>query len=456
MKLMDNTPEPCVAKIQADTQLILFLVGPHWIKLPPLSFASLATYLNGNGIKTKAIDLNIILFHMLKLPRKQWLMHNVEFENNIFRQSKHQFPRFINNLINDIVHHQAKVLGFSLFSRNRRATLDFVNEIRKRTQSKTFVFGGPEVLFEYHRDSFFDELKAENTYFVLGEGEQALLDICRSMYHKQLIECTIHKGKKLIAYNEIPQLDKLPFLDFDARTLQWYDSPTLPLFSSRGCMRRCSFCSEHKLYKNFRQHSPEYVLTLIKSLVKKHQTHSFSFHDSLINANLQWLNLFCELLMQENLGIQWEAQLAIRSDMAKPLFDTMKAAGCFNLFIGLESASDRILALMQKGYDSATAKEFFQKLACAGLHYEVSIITGFPRETEDDFEKTLQFLKNNKHCIPKIAQVNPFVEYAPSQINFCEPQCKAAAAQRLQRLLAMFEENKIKYTASFINNLTRA
>lgn len=392
---------------------------------------------------------------MLNLPRKQWLMHNAEFENNIFQQLKHQFPRFINNLINDIAHSQAKVLGFSLFSRNRRATFDLVNEIRKRTQSKTFVFGGPEVLFEYHRDSFFDELKTDNAYFVLGEGEQALLNICRSIYRKQTIESTIHKGKKLIAYNEIAKLDTLPFLDFDAHTLQRYDSAILPLFSSRGCIRRCSFCSEHKLYKTFRQHSPEYMLTLIKSLVKKHKTRSFSFHDSLINANLQWLDALCELLIQENLGIHWEAQLAIRGDMTKPLFDTMKAAGCFNLFIGLESASDTILTSMQKGYDSATAKEFFQQLALSGLHYEVSIIAGFAQETEDDFEKTLQFLKNNKHCIPKIAQVNPFVEYAPSQINGSEPQCKMIAAQRVQRLLTMFEENKMKYTASFINNLTR-
>lgn len=450
---MKNAVPAPFGTIPADTQCMLFLMGPHWIKLPPLSLACLARYLNGNGIKTKAIDCNIILFSMLGLPKKQWLGHNAAFEGALFQQSKQKFPRLISALIDSIVSSQAKVVGFSLFARNRKATFEMAAEIRKRAPSKTFVFGGPEVLFEYHRHVFFDECTADNTYFVLGEGEKPLLDICRSAYEQQPIECALHKGKPLIAYDEIAELDALPLLDFDADTLRGYGSATLPLFSSRGCIRRCSFCAEHRLYKNLRQHSPHYMLRLMKRLVKKYKTRAFSFHDSLINARLPWLELFCDLLIQENLGIQWEAQMAIRGDMKKPLFEKMKAAGCFNVFIGLESASDAILASMRKGYDSATAQELFEQLALSGLHYEVSIIAGFARETEEDFEKTLQFLKNNKRCIPKIAQANPFVAYAPSQIKMSDPRGDAIAAQRVQRLLRVLEENKIKYTASFINNL---
>lgn len=440
---------------QTDIQVILFLSLPHWTKVPSLSLIYLENLLAQKGFKAKIVDLNIIFYNLLKLSKKEWLTLNSEFESNIFKKIKLRFPEIINELIKEIVTSQAKILGFSMYSRNRKATMELACEIHKAAQSKTFVFGGPEVLFEYHRGSFFDEFDSNNTYFVLGEGELPLLHICETIYNASELKTLLYKGKKMIVYDEIPNIDSLPLLNFDSFDITAYNPYVLPLFSSRGCIKRCSFCSECKLYKKFRQHSAEYMIELIKFLKNKHKISAFSFHDSLINADLEWLDEFCRLLIKENLKIKWEAQLAIRNDMTSSLLETMKMSGCYNLFIGLESACDKILESMRKGYDSSQAKELFAKCSLANLQYEISLIVGFPEENERDFTQTLQFLKENKRYIPKIAQVNPFIEYTPSQINKQKTRLNQIAKNRIARLLEMFKQEKIKYTSSFINNLTQ-
>ena len=166
------------------------------------------------------------------------------------------------------------------------------------------------------------------------------------------------------------------------------------------------------------------------------------------------LKNFAHLLINKNISIQWEAQIAIRPEMKRQLFKLMKKAGCYNLFIGLESGSDKILSAMHKGYSQSIALNFFNELASTSLHYEVSLITGFPSESDDDFNETLEFLKNNKHAIPKIAQINPFVNYSPASIKTTQAHQNNIGAQRVQQLLTLLEKENIKYTRSFINNLT--
>ena len=89
----------------------------------------------------------------------------------------------------------------------------------------------------------------------------------------------------------------------------------------------------------------------------------------------------------------------------------------------------------------------------SGLQFEISLITGFPDETEEDFNQTLYFIKDNKKLIPKIAQVNPFVEYPPSKINKTGLASIKASRGRVSKLIKMLDEENIKYTSSFINNL---
>ena len=364
---------------------------PGWLKTPPLALAYLKTYLDSKKIDAKVMDLNMALFQLYNFPKGQWLSLNDLFEKDLFKNSEQLFPEFFNNIYKRI--ENTDVVGFSLFKRNAQFTFSLAKRIREKFPDKRIAFGGPHTLFLDKRGV----LDKEYTW-VIGEGEIPFEKIASG------------DSKRIFRFEEVTDLDTLPFIDFQGLNLKSYQ-PVLPIFSSRGCRFKCAFCSERVLYHKFRQHSPKYMIEQIKMLKLKYSTDTFVFCDSMINNDAQWLEEFCRLLIAQELNIKWEAQFRIVAGFEPTLAAMMKASGCFNLFIGLESGSNHTLSLMKKGFSTDTAAEMFDCLKNSSLHFELSFIFGYPKETEKDFQETMLFILKNKHLIPKVAQANPFVDY---------------------------------------------
>ncbi len=410
---------------------IIYLIQcpPQWIKTPPLGLECIRNYLKTKNIETKIIDLNIIAYKLIKATKKDWLSLNKEFGKNLFFIIKENAPSLFNNLIKKIK--DAWGVGISLFKHNQSFSFNVASMLRKIYPHLTIVFGGPHTLFmKLYKDTFLNEFK-----WVIGEGESGIYTLIKD------------KKQTVIEYEELDDIDNLPFVEFNSFNIKMY-SFSLPLISSRGCIRKCNFCTERLLYKKFRQHSPQYIVEQIKYLIKKHNVSNFVFQDSLINANLKWLEEFSRLIIKNKLNIKWEAQAIIRDDFSCELAELMKKSGCFNLFIGLESASDKILQDMNKGFTQKQALDFFKALKRGKLHFEISIIVDYPGETEKNFEETVNFIVKNKSIIPKIAQINPYIDYFTRNYT---PQ--AFALQKVNRLVKILEKEKIPYTKSFINNL---
>jgi len=403
---------------------------PGWIKTPPLSLAYLKSYLESKNVIVKILDLNIIFFKLLSFQKKEWLSLNKDFERNLFLNSYEKFKGLFLSIYKKL--EESDYIGFSLTKRNLYFSLSFAKNIKKIYPNKKIIFGGPEVLFLNEKN----KLKKDYIW-VIGEGEKPLYEILAG------------EEKNIFYFDELKDLNTLPFIDFNCLPLDLY-SGYIPILSSRGCPFGCKFCTERRLYKKFRQHSPEYVFDLINYLVKRYNKNNFIFCDSLINYNTKWLEDFCSLVVKNNLNIKWEAQIRITKDFSVELAKLLKKSGCFNLFIGLESGSDKILKYMNKGFNIDTAIDFFKKLYKAGLHFEVSLILGFPNEEKKDFLETIEFIRKNKKIIPKIAQINPFVDYLDEFKNKINP---LLVQKRLNYFMKFLEKEKIRYTKAFINNL---
>lgn len=404
---------------------------PFWLKTPPLALGYIKTYLQNNDVKVKVLDLNIALFQLFLCSKPQWLTLDKEFENKLFLYTEKLFPYFLENVYRCI--ENSDIIAFSIFKRNAAFSFSLARKIRQKFPEKTIVFGGPQVLY-------LDKTIGLNPEYiwVIGEGELPLLHIANN------------QTKPVFRFEEIKDLDSLPIIDFYPLNIKAY-SPTLPLFSSRGCAFRCSFCTEHLLYKKFRCHSPNYIIQQIKYLSQKYSLNNFVFCDSMFNHDNVWLEKFCNLLLKNNLDISWEAQMRISTDFPAELAMLMKKSGCFNLFIGLENGSDRMLQTMNKGFTLSAALKFLTNLKKADLHFEISLILGYPGEEEKDFQETVDFLIKNKHIINKVAQINPFVDYLKDFPETSYPT--AQAKQRVKSLISVLQNEKIKYTKSFINNL---
>ncbi len=404
---------------------------PGWLKTAPLSLVYLRSYLEANGVDARAIDLNIALFQLFNFSKSQWLNLNDNFERSLFSESENAFSDFFQNVYKRL--ENADIIGFSLSRRNAHFSFSLARRIKEKFPAKRIVFGGPQALF-LDRQNMLDK----DYTWVIGEGEIPFRSIAQD------------DARRVFRYEEIENLDTLPFLDFQPFNLKSYQ-PVLPIFSSRGCHFKCSFCSERLLYQKLRRHSPQYMQEEIRALAIKHSIGNFVFCDSMINSDNAWLEDFCRRLTADDIKVSWEAQLRIAPGFPRELASLIRQSGCFNLFIGLESGSADVLNLMHKGFTPEIALEFFDSLKSAGLQFEISLIFGYPGETEKDFEETAQFILTNKHLIPKIAQVNPFVDYLdefPGQ-NLPSPE----GLERVDRFIRMLDSESIKYTRSFINNL---
>ncbi|MDD5584542.1 MAG: radical SAM protein [Candidatus Omnitrophica bacterium] len=403
---------------------------PFWLKTPPLALIYLENYLKQQGINAGVVDLNIELFKLSGICAKEWLHLDKNFEEGLFSQVEKKYPQVLDNLYAAVK--DTRYVGLSIFKRNAAFAFSLAQRLSEKFPHIKIIFGGPEALFLDWKD------KLQSPYtWVIGEGELPLFEAVN--------------GAKSGTYRfrEVDDLDSLPFLDFDAVKLKSY-SAAIPLLSSRGCIFNCAFCSEKKLYKKFRHHSGAYLVDEMQYLKNKYNSDTFVFCDSMINYDNTWLDDFCTRLIKTGLNIKWEAQMRVDEKFSPELAGIMKKSGCYNLFVGLESASDKVLRSMHKGFTAAHALDFFAKLENAALQFEVSLIFGYPGETQQDFRETLNFIVQNKKRIPKIAQANAFVDYMDV---FDAKFPSEEAEKRIKIFLKTLQEEKIKYTRSFIGNL---
>jgi len=416
--------------------LLLIIVPPVWEKLPHLGAAYVLKTASEAGFKTGLADINMELFNKLKSFQKNWTV-NIEYtEKEFFSKCFKKHNSLFQSLIKKIKSEQYSHIGFTVLNSNRNFCMETAKFIKKLFPEIKLIFGGPEVfamgLEGFNGLDFID-------HFVIGAGEAAVTEILRNNSSQRIFEfVNPEKNGTFPDYKE-----------FDLNLYKRRNA--LPIIFSRGCPNKCAFCSERLLFKNYQTREPETVIEEIKYHVNYNNISFFTFYDSIFNGSLKKLSAFLRLLIKSSINIKWEAQIAVRNDMSAELLESMKKSGCVNLFVGLESGSGRILKKMRKPFTARDAGEFFFKLKKAGLQFEPSIIVNYPGETEEDFNKTMEFFKRNSDNINKAAQINSYRKYpgtsSPESVN---PE---VGEKKIKRLVKLLNDLNIRYTGKYINNL---
>lgn len=416
---------------------LLLLCPPHPLSTPPLSIAYLKSFLKHKKISFDVQDINCVIVKHMPHLKFHWNTLNSAFENNVFTETKNKLPYYIHELSRKA--RKYRFVGFSLSRRNLSFSLALAEKIA-HCGSPRIIFGGPEILWQYHQNN---RALFERGIQVIGEGEKPLLDILEKP-----------RPQTMYLHQEIENLDTLPFLNLSSIEPERYNR-TIALLASRGCIGKCTFCAEKNLTAAFRFHSPHYVVDHLEYLSKKYNVSNFTFHDSLLNFNISWLEKFCQLLNRRKLDLKWQAQMIIRPDMDRNILKLIKKSGCINIFLGLESGSNYILNKMGKYFQKEDAKCMFQNLIAEKIFFEISLMVGYPGEDDFHFQETLAFLKENKKIIPKIAQLNCFVPYPASDIMKTpvpwHPQ--KHLRKRLRKAVDFILKEKIRHKKSFIDNL---
>jgi tRNA-2-methylthio-N6-dimethylallyladenosine synthase len=177
--------------------------------------------------------------------------------------------------------------------------------------------------------------------------------------------------------------------------------PELSAFVSvmRGCDNRCAYCIVPRLRGPARSRSMNEILDEVRSLTGK-GVRQITLLGQNVNAYRDGAGRFADLLRRadrvENL---WRIRFTTSHprDMSDDILAAMAECGsvCEHLHLPLQSGSDRILKAMRRGYTAAQYHSVVERARelIPGLSITTDLIAGFPGETEDDFQRTLEMMQ---------------------------------------------------------------
>lgn len=204
----------------------------------------------------------------------------------------------------------------------------------------------------------------------------------------------------------LPDLDQLPRARHDLLPLDRYWAPFLGNYTfietSRGCPYKCTFCRQGVFYEwKYRTRSGESLAEEalhLSSLGVK----NVLFHADTFTVNNKMVEDLCDRLIAAGSPVRWGCNTHAKNLNEKSeLLRKMKKAGCWMIAIGIESGDDQILMNIKKSSTTAMVESTVRDIAAAGIEVWGYFVIGFPGETKETIEKTIQFAKSLPLTIAK-------------------------------------------------------
>jgi len=238
---------------------------------------------------------------------------------------------------------------------------------------------------------------------VRREGEQTFVELLDKLQTRKSLDSvlgiTFRREEKIIRTPDRPFLEDLDSLPFPAHdllpleNLKHAGKILFPLITSRGCVYWCDFCSTVRMFgKGYRWRSPKNVVDEMQLVHDKYGVDQVTFYDDAFTVNRDRVIKICEELRTRNLDMAWDC--GTRVDMVdREMLKTMREAGCFAVWLGVESGSETILGAMNKRIKLDQTRLAFKAANKAGLMTIANTVIGFPGETEQTAHETIRFIK---------------------------------------------------------------
>jgi len=157
--------------------------------------------------------------------------------------------------------------------------------------------------------------------------------------------------------------------------------------ASKGCVARCTFC--HRWDKGIRYIPVHVLMERLDLLIQKYNVGFITFSDENFGTNRKWLAHFVEEIAKRD--ILWRVSGMRVNTINSESIKKMKEAGCFCIYYGMESGSQKILDVMEKVTKVEQNYNAVKWMAENNLYTIVQLIIGMPGETQETIEETCKF-----------------------------------------------------------------
>ena len=294
------------------------------------------------------------------------------------------------------------VVGLAVNLMTKRNALKMITLARRR--GAKVVIGGPDP--PHHAESY---LNAGADVVVIGEGEQTLEQLLPAL-RSPLADLSGINGivfrapggtvVKTPARALLADLDRQPFPDRHAIDVAEYlhawrerhGVGTVSLITARGCPYTCTWCSRSVFGETHRRRSVGNVADEVEAIVDRYHPERLWYADDVFAIHRKWTVDYAKELERRRLRLPFEC-ISRAERIDDEVVEALASLGCFRVWIGSESGSQRILDAMRRKVAVEQVRDACARLRRRGIEVGMFIMLGYDGEEMSDLRATVDHLK---------------------------------------------------------------
>jgi radical SAM superfamily enzyme YgiQ (UPF0313 family) len=316
----------------------------------------------------------------------------------------------VRDIAREVLKFNPDIVGIQCYTFDVFNVKRILDSIKSADRRIITVIGGPHIsALPFQTMEFF---KDTCDFGFVGEAESGFRKFLRSVEKragfeevKGLIWRNRDGGVVLNNNVQVEDLDSLGYPSWDILKPEEYppsqhgaffkNFPIAPIITTRGCPYKCAFCVTPHLYgKKLRHHSVEYVCREIEYLYNRHGIREFHIIDDAFTSDINYAKKVCRGILSLNLNVSFATPNGVRmNNLDSELLGLMKECGFYSLSVAPESGSERILFRICKSISLKEITAACKKIKDFGFKLTGFFILGFPGETEEDINETINFSK---------------------------------------------------------------
>lgn len=337
---------------------------------PPLGLLYVSAYLKENEIETGVIDSTF-------LSENEWKQ---EVENY-----KPEVICLYTNLMTKI------------------KLLELVKWVKSVLPKTKIVAGGPDVT--YNLENY---LKHGIDICVIGEGEESCLELIQCLQtdsdlkivnglaflddKNELVKTAPRMKMKDLSQLPLPDRESIPIEKYLQIWKENHGAKTLNISTQRGCPYTCKWCSTAVYGQSYRRRPAAKVVDEIQMLQERYGVEALWFVDDVFTVSHKWIDAFHQEIKQRKVKIAYE--IITRAErLNEKVLTQLKESGCFRIWIGAESGSQKIIDAMDRRVDVQQVRDMINLTESKGIEAGTFIMVGYPGEQWEDIEETVNHLK---------------------------------------------------------------
>jgi anaerobic magnesium-protoporphyrin IX monomethyl ester cyclase len=250
-------------------------------------------------------------------------------------------------------------------------------------------------------------------FVLVGEAEQSLVELCAFILTGGELNEKIAGVLHLDAGGNVAQSSiKSPrnpdwknltkpareLIDLDPYREAWKSAHgyfSTNVVASRGCPYRCNWCAKPISGNKFQLRSAQQVAAEIHELKEVYGVQHIWFGDDIFALNTHWVKQFADEVQARNCVLPFKIQS--RADlMSEETVASLKRAGCEEVWMGVESGSQKVLDSMDKALRVTEVEAARARLRRVGIRACYFLQFGYPGEQWQDIQQTIALVRNTR------------------------------------------------------------